>query len=376
VKIGVLGGGQLGRMLALAGHPLGVGVRCYDASEEAPAGQVTELHVGRFEDLSALARFAEGLDAVTYEFENVPVGAAEFLAGRLAVLPGVRALAASQDRCAERALFEGLGVPTPRSIAAASAEEAREAAAELGWRAVIKTRRLGYDGKGQAVVSSEEEFEGAWRRVSGGAGRTGGGWLVDELVEFEREVSIVAARGRGGETRFYPLVENVHRGGILRESRAPAAGSGALQALAEGHAALVMGELGYVGVMALEFFQVRRGGEAVLLANEMAPRVHNSGHWTIEGAECSQFENHLRAVAGWPLGATGMRCGCVAAMVNLIGTVPEMGRCLGVEGAHVHLYGKAARPGRKVGHITVCAPGREAVEARLREVSAAAGAGA
>ena len=313
--VGCIGGGQLGRMLALAGIPLGLSFRFLDPSPDAPAAAVGELLVGAYDDPDLLDRLADGADAVTYEFENVPVEAAR----RVGAVPGAAALEAAQDRLVEKRLFRRLGIPT-----APIDEEVTE------FPALLKTRRLGYDGKGQQLVETRPG--------------PGTGHVLEGLVPFERELSLLAVRGRSGETRFYPLIENVHEGGILRTSRAPAAD--APQALAEEYAGRLLDELGYVGVLALELFEV--GGE--LIANELAPRVHNTGHWTIEGAATSQFENHLRAVLGLPLGPTDSK---PSWMVNLIGSAPRADDVLRVPGAHLHLYGKEPRPERKLGHVTL-----------------------
>jgi 5-(carboxyamino)imidazole ribonucleotide synthase len=319
--VAVIGGGQLGRMLALAGVPLGLSFRFLDPSADAPAGEVGELLVGEYDDPELLDRLADGAEAVTYEFENVPVGAAR----RVRAIPDARALEASQDRLAEKQLFRRLGIPT----APIDDEVTR-------FPALLKTRRLGYDGKGQRLVETRPGSDP--------------GQVLEELVPFDRELSLLAVRGLDGDTRFWPLVENVHEGGILRRSRVPA--DGAPQARAEEYAARLLDELGYVGVLALELFDV--GGE--LLANELAPRVHNTGHWTIEGSQTSQFENHLRAILGLPLGLTGSR---PSTMLNLIGTTPRPGDVLGIPGAHLHLYGKEPRPGRKLGHVTIVEPSPE-----------------
>jgi 5-(carboxyamino)imidazole ribonucleotide synthase len=318
VIVGVIGGGQLGRMLALAGIPLGLSFRFLDPSPDAPAAEVGELLVGAYDDPALLDRLAAGADVVTYEFENVPVSAAE----RVRAVPAAAALEASQDRLVEKQLFRRLGIPTPRI------EDEVET-----FPAILKTRRLGYDGKGQRLV---ETWEGP-----------GPSHVLEERVSFDRELSLLAVRGRDGDTRFWPLVENVHEDGILRTSRAPAAD--APQAEAEEYATKLLDELGYVGVLALELFDV--GGR--LLANEFAPRVHNTGHWTIEGAATSQFENHVRAVLGLPLGSTESR---PSAMFNLVGAVPSAEDVLRIPGAHLHLYGKEARPGRKLGHVTLVEP--------------------
>ncbi|HEY7142507.1 MAG TPA: 5-(carboxyamino)imidazole ribonucleotide synthase [Methylomirabilota bacterium] len=354
MKVGVLGGGQLGWMLARAGDPLGIRCRFLDPSREAPAGRAGELVVGAYDDPAALDRLADGLELVTYEFENVPVDAARRLATRARVLPPPRALEVSQDRVDEKRFLESAGIPVPPWRPVASLADLGRAVAELGCPAILKTRRLGYDGKGQQIIEAPGGVERAW-------GRLGGAPLVLEgFVRFDRELSILAVRGRDGATACYPLVENHHAGGILRWSLAPAAGvSPALQSEAEAHAQRVLETLGYAGVLAIELFQV---GDR-LLANEMAPRVHNSGHWTIEGAETSQFENHLRAVAGLPLGPTAARG--ASAMLNLIGALPDPAAILAVPGAHLHLYGKAPRPGRKLGHVTLRADDRAELD-RLR----------
>ncbi|MDW8357928.1 5-(carboxyamino)imidazole ribonucleotide synthase [Thermus sp.] len=354
MRVGILGGGQLGRMLALAGYPLGLTFRFLDPSPEACAGQVGELRVGAYGDEEALKGFAEGLDLVTYEFENVPVGAARFLAQNLPVFPPPEALEVAQDRLREKAFMRGLGVPTPAFREVDTPSGLEEALAQVGLPALLKTRRGGYDGKGQALVRTQEEAEAAFWALGGE------GLILEAFVPFTREVSLLAVRGRTGEVAFYPLVENHHREGILRLSLAPAPGlTPTLQARAEAYARKALEALGYVGVLALEFFQV---GEE-LLFNEMAPRVHNSGHWTLEGAETSQFANHLRAILGLPLGSTAPRG--YSAMVNLIGLKPSFAKVLAVEGAHLHWYGKAVRPGRKVGHITLR---RESPEALAKDL--------
>ena len=332
--VGCLGGGQLGRMLALAGAPFDVRFRFLDPSPDACAGDVGELLVGAYDDADLLDRLADGADAVTYEFENVPVEAAR----RVGAVPDARALELGQDRLTEKELFRSLGIPTARY---GSLEES-------GLPAIVKSRRLGYDGKGQRVVESSVVLDDDE--------------LAEEVVSFDRELSIVAARGRDGETAFYPLVENEHRGGILAVSRAPA--PNAPQGDAEEIATKLLDALGYVGVLAVELFEV----EGRLLANEFAPRVHNTGHWTIDGAVTSQFENHVRAVLGLPLGSTEALGESV--MLNLVGDAPPVERMLGVPGAHMHLYGKTPRPGRKLGHVTFVG----AEEERITELAGLASA--
>jgi 5-(carboxyamino)imidazole ribonucleotide synthase len=323
-------------MLALAAAPLGVRMRFLDPAPDACAGQVGELVVGAYDDQSALERAVAGADAVTFEFENVPVDAAR----RAGALPGPRALEEGQDRLREKELFRRLRIPTARF----------GTLQETGVPALVKTRRLGYDGKGQRRVGAVEPL--------------GEDELAEELVPFDRELSILAVRGRDGETRFWPLAENVHRDGILRVSRAPAAQE--LQGEAQGIASALLEELGYVGVLAVELFDV--GGR--LLANELAPRVHNTGHWTIDGAETSQFENHVRAVLGLPLGPTAPWAPSV--MVNLVGGIPPLERVLGLPGARAHLYGKEPRRGRKVGHVTLVGADDAVVDEAIRLADAAA----
>ncbi len=359
MTVGVLGGGQLGRMLALAGYPLGLRFRFLDQSPRAPAGQLAELHCGDYEDVDVLEHFASGLDVITYEFENVPVASAQLLAQRLPVFPPPRALETAQDRLVEKSFFHDLDIPTPPFLAVDSEESFRAALRLIGLPAVLKTRRMGYDGKGQIVLSTAPDAESAWR-ILGDVPQ-----ILEGFVAFERELSVLAVRSRGGETAFYPLVENHHREGMLRWSLAPAPGlEPALQGQAEDYADRVLRALDYVGVLAIEFFEV--GGR--LLANEMAPRVHNSGHWTIEGAETSQFENHLRAILGWPLGTTAA-VGQVA-LVNLIGSTPPVESVLRLPRTHLHLYGKAAAPGRKLGHVTVVAADETERRRRLEELRA------
>jgi 5-(carboxyamino)imidazole ribonucleotide synthase len=357
-RVGILGGGQLGRMLALAGHPLGIRTRCLDRSAEAPAGAVSELVVGDYDDARSLAALAE-CDVVTFEWESVPESAARKLAERVPVRPSPEALATAQDRLHEKTCFTELGIPTPRFAAASSPEELARALSEIGAPAVVKTRRLGYDGKGQRVVRDAVDAESLFRELGAVP------LIVEAFVEFDRELSIVAVRGLGGQVAFYPLVENHHHEGMLDTSFAPAPRlTPELQALAERHARALLERFDYAGVLALELFE--RNGE--LFANEIAPRVHNSGHWTIEGAETSQFENHLRAILGLPLGATDALG--PSAMVNLIGSIPDPARVLAIAGAHLHDYGKEPRARRKVGHVTLCAADSAVLAERVNALRA------
>jgi 5-(carboxyamino)imidazole ribonucleotide synthase len=357
MRVGVLGAGQLGRMLALAGYPLGLRFRFLDPAPGAPAGHLAEQCVAPFDDPSRLDLFVHGLDVITYEFENVPVELPRWLGQRIGVYPPPVALEVSQDRLAEKTLFGRLGLPTAPFVAVDTREQLNEALEGIGYPAVLKTRRLGYDGKGQHVIREPADRGDAWRRLGGVP------LLLEGFVAFQRELSILAVRGRDGAMAFYPLVENEHAGGILRRSRAPAPDcAGTLQELAQDYAGRVLRQLDYVGVLAIEFFE----HQGRLVANEMAPRVHNSGHWTIEGAVTSQFENHLRAILGWPLGSTEVPSAW--AMVNLIGRVPPLAAVLAIPGAHLHLYGKSPRPGRKLGHVTVQAFEAGALAERLAAV--------
>ncbi len=339
MKIGIIGAGQLGRMLVLAGTPLGLRFAVYDPSADAPAGQVAPLFNGGFEDLDALGHFAAGSDIVTFDWENVPVAAARAAAAEARVLPSPRALEVSQDRLQEKRLFSRLGIPVAPHRAVDDRAGLARAVSEIGLPGILKTRRLGYDGKGQATLRVAADVDRAWRALGGQP------LLYERMVDFDCEVSLIAARNRRGDVAFYPLTRNEHAAGILSVSIAPYPRP-RLQRLAEAHLRAILEHLRYVGVLCVEFFVTGHR----LIANEMAPRVHNSGHWTIEGAETSQFENHLRAIAGLPLGST--RCRGHVVMVNCIGRMPPANKVLAMPGVHLHDYGKMARPGRKLGHMT------------------------
>jgi len=342
--VGVLGGGQLGRMTALAGVPMGLRFRFLEPKSPSPVDAVGEVVRGDYDDPEALARFGKGLAVATYEFENVPVDAARILGEHTTVHPAPPALEMAQDRLREKEGFTRLGIPTNPYRAVTTREELEAALDELGCPAMLKTRRMGYDGKGQARIMTREDAGAAWERLGGVP------LLLESFVDFSRELSLVAVRGLEGDFAAYPLVENVHTRGILHTTTAPAPQvTAALQEAAESSVRRLMEELGYVGAMAVEFFQVGDG----LLANEMAPRVHNSGHWTQDGAVTSQFENHLRAVLGLPLGPT--RAEGVTVMLNLLGELPPVESVLAEPRAHLHLYGKSPRPGRKIGHVNVVA---------------------
>ena len=359
MKVGIIGAGQLGRMLALAGYPLGIECVFLGGGPESPAGQVAatlahELHHG-----PRLDELAEGTDVVTFEFENVPVQALERAAAKAPVYPPAAALAAAQDRLDEKRLLRGAGIPTAPYVAVDTEADLRGIEAELGWPVVLKARRLGYDGKSQRIVRSEAELTEAWSALDRVPA------IAEGWVDFKRELSLIGVRGGRGETAFYPLAENVHTRGILSTTVAPCE-DGELQHTAEQWLSALMDRFDYRGVLTVEFFHTADG----LIANEIAPRVHNSGHWTIEGAETSQFENHLRAVLGLPLGSTAPRGH--AAMLNLIGRMPDPAAVLSVPGAHLHDYGKDPRPDRKLGHCTVLRPGRADVEAALEQLKSAA----
>jgi 5-(carboxyamino)imidazole ribonucleotide synthase len=359
VTIGILGGGQLGYMLALAGYPLGLHFRFLDPSPEAPVGRIAQRVTADYTDQAALEKFSSGLELVTYEFENVPVEAANFLAERVPVYPPPAALEAAQDRLAEKDLFRKLGIATTEFAPVSNPSELDDAVKSLGLPAVLKTSRMGYDGKGQWILRTPQDVAKAKSELPPVK------LILERFVPFTRELSVLAVRSRSGETAIYPLVENHHRNGILRLSLAPAPRlDPEIQRTAERAAHGILESLKYVGILAIEFFEHQ--GE--LLANEMAPRVHNSGHWTIEGAVTSQFENHLRAVLGLPLGSTGPAGHC--AMLNLIGDLPDSAEVLAVPDAHLHLYGKSPRPGRKLGHLTLRAASPERLALRLSELPA------
>jgi len=350
-NIGILGAGQLGRMLALAGYPLGHRFRFLDPASDSPAGLLADHLASDYSDTSALEQFVNGLDVITYEFENVPVDAARHLEKFVPVCPPPIALEKAQDRFVEKSFFCELGIPTPK-FTINGLDNGFTDKNGLGFPAVLKTRRMGYDGKGQSIVHSQAELAAEKAKDS----------ILEEFISFDREVSIIAVRNHSGETKFYPLIENHHRDGILRLSLVAGNVSVELQKQAEEYATKIMSALNYVGVLTIEFFE--KDGQ--LLANEMAPRVHNSGHWTIEGAVTSQFENQVRAVTDAPLGSTSLLGAC--AMVNLVGTPPNETSILKIEGAHLHLYDKAPRPKRKIGHITLVEKDVETLNKKLDEI--------
>ena len=349
-------------MLALAGYQLGIEFRFFDPNAGAPVGQIGQLIPANYDDRAALDRFLENVDVVTYEFESIPISTVEYVAAKVKVFPPVKALETAQDRLFEKQLFQSLDIPTPRFVAIETEEDLRCAVDETGLPAVLKTRRMGYDGKGQFVLRAKNEVEVAWKALGNSQ------LILEGFVEFQHELSVLGVRNTLGNEVFYPPVENVHREGVLRRSESPAPNiTPALAALAIEYCRRIMDRLEYVGVLALELF----AADGALLANEIAPRVHNSGHWTIEGAETSQFENHLRAILGLPLGVTTPRGRSV--MYNVLGHIPDLRRVVAIEGAHLHLYGKAPTERRKVGHVTVVAQTSTGAERGASEVAAALG---
>ena len=352
MTIGIVGAGQLGRMMALAGYPLGLQCLFLDRSPDTPAGQLAPTLVGELTDQALLRELAQRSEVLSFDWENVSVDAlrAATRGLRTRIAPPLKALAVAQDRLSEKRLFKRLRIPTTRFATVDSAADLQAAMQQIGLPGVLKTRRLGYDGKGQCVVRSGRDAATAWQQLGGAA------LLYEQFIPFDFEVSIIGVRDRRGEVACYPLCRNRHHQGILRLTTAPFADA-KLRRRAESCLRAVMTDLNYVGVLTIEFF-VRAGQ---LLANEMAPRVHNSGHWTIEGAETSQFENHLRAICGLPLGATTPRGH--SGMINLIGRVPPRAQLLQRPDLHLHDYGKTPRRNRKVGHLTLLA-----ASARLRDV--------
>jgi 5-(carboxyamino)imidazole ribonucleotide synthase len=357
MNIGVLGAGQLGRMLALAGYPLANRFHFLDTTGRPSAGigEVTVL-TGEADDETRLAAFLERVDLVTYEFEHLPVDLVRAIEAVKPVFPSSEAIRICQDRGEEKALFDRLGIPTPAYRLVGSAAELAAATRELGTPVVAKSVTEGYDGKGQAVIRDPAEAAEAWAAI--GHPRL----LVEAFVDFVREVSIIAVRGRDGRVAFYPMAENRHEGGILRYSIAPMPDlEVSIQQVADDYIRALLDALDYVGVLALELFQTRDGE---LLANEMAPRVHNSGHWTLDGAVTSQFENHLRAIQGLPLGDTAARQ--PTCMVNVIGEEGDIAAILSIDDSHLHRYDKAERPDRKLGHVNLLAPNHAKLLAKTR----------
>ena len=349
--IGILGGGQLGRMLAMAAARLGLRCQVFSPDPDSPAFDVVlNATCAEYADVEALELFANDVDVITYEFENVPAASAMILAARRPVLPDRKILETTQDRLAEKDFVTRLGIGTADYADVSTAAALRAAIGRIGLPAVIKTRRFGYDGKGQAIIRSGDDPDQVWENLGTKSA------ILEAFIPFEREISVIAARAASGPVECFDVTENEHRDHILKISRAPAAISDALAAQARGIAERIAHALNYVGVLAVEMFVVQGDGGPRVLVNEIAPRVHNSGHWTLDGASISQFEQHVRAIAGWPLGKP-VRHGPVT-MTNLIGDdINDYERWLTVPGATVHLYGKGpARPGRKMGHVTQVVP--------------------
>ncbi len=350
--IGIIGGGQLAKMMILAGYPMGQEFIVLDPAPDAAAGRVAKQIVGAYDDPDKLRELIALADVITFDFENVPADAIQVIAEQTRVFPGAKALATAQDRLSEKQLFKQLNIPVPAFHCVDSAADLEDAIETTGLPAVLKTRRLGYDGKGQKVLRNREDLNGAFEAIGMQAA------IAEQWIEFEREVSLIAVRDQHGNIAFYPLVHNMHEHGILRISKAPY-DNPELQAQAQQLVTPLLEKLDYVGVHATEFF-VKEGQ---LIANEMAPRVHNTGHWTIEGAGVSQFENHLRAITGLPLGTTEAHSH--AAMINFISELPPVEKILSIPGCHYHDYGKKPRPNRKVGHATLRASSESKLQSKI-----------
>lgn len=356
MRIGIVGGGQLGRMLALAAHPLGIRCTVLDPREDCCAGDVAMHILAEYDDTAALEKLATRSNVLTFEFENVRVEALRSL-NAARIYPPVDALAVAQDRLTEKTLFQSLAIDTPRFTKVDTLDALKSAVDEIGVPAVLKTRRMGYDGKGQFVIRAAGDVDRAWDALRGTP------LILEAFVPFERELSIVAVRAADGTIATYPLAQTRHIDGILAESIAPPPRLAPDIADSAVTAVSVIAEkLDYVGVLALELFDC---GDR-LLANEFAPRVHNSGHWTIDGAVCSQFENHIRAVLGLPLGLTA--CVRPTAMLNLIGGAPPLHELAHYNDLHIHDYRKSERPGRKIGHVTLCAHTHDALDVAVSPI--------
>lgn len=357
-RVGIIGGGQLALMLAQSVQKLGVRCTVLDPNDQCCANAVCEQIVGEYDDPDALRQLAECSEVVTYEFENVPAAAGEVIRPLRPIHPNPDALGYAQDRHLERSMFLELDIAIPIYRAVDDVASLEAALDELGTPAILKARSLGYDGKGQVLINNPGNAAEAFETIGSVPA------ILDQFVEFERELSIVATRSVGGDIAYYPLSENVHRGGILRVSKAPARDvSQHLVDQAQHAARQILNRFEYVGTLAVEFFQIGTGADATLVANEIAPRVHNTGHWTIEGAQTSQFENHMRAVMGMQLGSAAP-IGC-SAMVNIIGDEPRKGALESMPEAHVHMYGKSPRAGRKIGHVTLNALSEPQLDALL-----------
>ncbi len=351
--IGILGGGQLAQMLALDGYPLGFRFVFFDPTADACAGLVGELMVADYDNEIALEEFAKKCDYVTYDFENIPVSTAEFVAKRSQIFPHPKVLEIAQDRLTEKLLFQGLDIPVGEFYAVESYSELVFAAKSIENDGFLKTRRLGYDGKGQYRITQQTDLKELWKRIDGGS------FILEKGIDFQREISVIVTRNSQGECYFYPMCENKHKNGILTTTLVPAKVSKASEK-AYAYAKEIANKLSYVGVLVVEMFETQQG----LLINEIAPRVHNSGHWSIEGAVTSQFENHLRAGLELEIGDTSMSQG-FSAMVNWIGEIPNVALHTKEKGIHWHIYGKEDRPGRKVGHSTVVADNAQELHTKV-----------
>lgn len=340
MRVGILGGGQLARMLALAGLPMGIGTIAFDPSADACAQDITELMIAAYDDTQALKRLCNKVDVITIENENIPSASLRLIQQSVAVYPGERALSTSQDRLIEKQCFTALDIPCAPFCDITSKADLQHACEKLGLPAILKTRRFGYDGKGQFKINQQTDIDIAWNTLGEYP------CILEAMIDFDKEISIIATRNISKESVFYPLTKNTHVNGILHRSEAPDDTSSQLQQQAEAYAQKLMDHLNYVGTLAIEFFVT----DHQLIANEFAPRVHNSGHWTIEGAVTSQFENHLRAILNLPLGSTAITSGTI--LENCIGELPDINEVLKNPNSHLHDYGKSSRPGRKVGHIT------------------------
>jgi len=354
MKVGILGAGQLGRMLALAGIPMNIEFVLLDPAQDACGQSLGEFINAPFDDETRLQELVDKVDVVTVEFEHISVKSLEWLNKRMPVYPPPVAVATAQDRLLEKQMFARLDIPTADYKAIDQEQEFIDYCSSKSQPMIAKTRHAGYDGKGQVRINADTDHKAAWKELAGAP------MIIEDKINFDREISIIAVRDRNGKTVFYPVSENTHSGGILHCTKVRL--NDPMQSQAEDYIKRVMDELDYVGVLTFEYFNC---GDQ-LVANEIAPRVHNSGHWSIEGADSSQFENHIRAICGMPLGSTETRG--PAAMVNLIGEMPPRDAVLGVEGAHWHDYGKEPRAGRKLGHITLRANDQKEFEERLTKL--------
>jgi 5-(carboxyamino)imidazole ribonucleotide synthase len=339
MKVGILGGGQLARMLSLAGAPLGIKTLCYTPEKVSCASDVTDVFNGEYDDWDALQLFASKVDVITYETENIPSRALYFLEKQKAVYPSIAALEATQDRLHEKKLLQNLSIQCTPYFEMSDFNEKNVLLETLDYPFILKTRRMGYDGKGQCRIANSVDLINSQKKFDPNS------VIIEPMIHFERELSIICVRDYEGKINYYPLIENVHEQGILRISKAPFVAPG-LEKKARECAKKILTYFNYIGVLTIEFFQVGQN----LLVNEIAPRVHNSGHWTIEGAQTSQFENHLRAICGFALGSTSVLN--EATLFNFIGNQPDLNTCLKIKGAYYHTYGKEASPNRKLGHLT------------------------